>query len=89
MSTLKKKQPRKSSRKTTVIKPLRNDEYAALAEKSERANTLHLQVIDTSQAVDEMRAELAKEEAHLRELRAEHQTALREVAPLLHRLPTV
>jgi len=89
MSTTKKKQPRKSSRKTTIIKPLRSDEYIELAGKMDRVNNLNNGLIDASQTVDEKRAELAAAEEDLITVRAEHQTALQELAPLLHRLPTV
>ena len=76
--------------------PLRPDEYEELQGKMGRLATLNDSLIKYSQDVDERRVELLaaeaalhQAEADLRALKEEHQTAMREAAPLLNRLPTV
>lgn len=78
------------------LSPLQTAEYDELYKKMECVEELNLALIEASQAVDERRAELLEAEAALkmdedalRSVRDAHQTALREVAPLLKRLPTV
>ena len=78
------------------LPPLRDDEYIDLSTKMERLDAANHTLIAASQDVDQRRSELLEaettlkdSEANLRAVKEEHQVAMREIAPLLNRLPTV
>ena len=85
-----------AEQKVENAEPLNSNEYNDLYNKMEALEASNLVLIQASQALDELRGELieaelalAEAETELRAAREQNQTALREVAPLLNRLPTV
>jgi|GEM_PF-2826353 len=85
-----------AEQKTVNLDPLRPDEYTELHAKMERLQESNHELLIASLGVDQCRTdlietELALQEAedHLRGVKEEHQTAMREIAPLLNRLPSV
>jgi uncharacterized protein (DUF3084 family) len=78
------------------LPPLRDQDYIDLRQKLNYLDSSTGALVSASEEVDKCRAELIAAETALKqaeeELRAvkeEHQAALRDIAPLLNRLPTV
>ena len=81
---------------TEALPPLKEQEYIDLKQKLELMDASHHVLVEASEEVDKCRAELVaaemalkQAEEELRAVKEEHQAGLRDIAPLLNRLPTV
>ena len=81
---------------TESLPPLKEQEYIDLKQKLGLMDASHHVLVEASEEVDKCRAELVaaemalkQAEEELRAVKEEHQAGLRDIAPLLNRLPTV
>lgn len=81
---------------TESLPPLKEQEYIDLKQKLCALDVSNHTLVSASEEVDNCRAELLaaemalkQAEEELRAVKEEHQAGLRDIAPLLNRLPTV